>query len=485
MGLTGFVRRGRYLAWAGIVLASLVLLKARATPQLQAQSATTTGVAFELLGSIGGSVRGLSAKGERIFARIGQRLVVLDVVDASRPRVLGSALTGAGSGLAVVAGHAYLPGDLGIEVFDVTAGMSPVRRAVLPAPGTPGEVPWLDVRADAARSLLFARSDRTVDVINIESPAAPQILSHIDQGESVNLIAIAGSNLVVAAYNGLTIYDTADAGQPATISRASLIGVRGMAALSPDSIAVVSDAGRRIELHLFSIDRGVLAEQSVVALDYALGWWVMERPAGRLWLSDSARQMMAFDVDDLTAPQLVVRVDGDYDLLAPIADLVWTTGPSHTVSAFSVADPLAPTLAGVYDEPAGVFDVQIDANSVISLGGFTRADDRWNYDVTVVDATDPRSLKWVGSRGLSMPRRLDLPWDGLSTGPFLAAWNGLASIVWGWHLYEPSHLELVNTRDPALRRQPHHRRKWIGAATARDWRLLGQGRCQAWSPRRC
>jgi hypothetical protein len=241
-------------------------------------------------------------------------LRVIDIFNPVSPAHVAKFQTPDASNVIVDAGYALITSKDNLWVLDVSDPLTPTligqtaiemlelhRVEMLGALGGTARIPWAFL-ADAACN--HPSCSASLKVVNLANPAAPQVTSIFDDGNSISSMALAGDYMYACTGNhrddifDFVIWDVANPTQPAQVSTTDLYA---------------------------------RCRDTVVVGQYA---YVTQR-----------NEMLIFDVSDPSAPAEV----GSYMPVKPITELVADAGLLYAknaaqLSVLDISNPVSPTL---------------------------------------------------------------------------------------------------------------------------------------------
>lgn len=354
-------------------------------------------------------VKGLAVDGDRLVAvgwgayvEASGYLIVLDIADPARPRVLGQRSLEPVNFPGAVATRGGL-----VYLLDEGAGKLHVIDATDPA----------DIRFDRTVAVgpvdmedrLYLAGDRLwmtsggLDLVafDLVGPAAPR---------EIGRFAPSGEPLVDVAFAGDLAYATDEAGflhvvdirSPAAMAR--VFGVH----VGPEAASIAAGDGYLHVVRSYGVTTLTLANPrrpepiGTLEIDDVLGLGTYTRThigmaRGHVFLISDDGTLRAIDYADPANPELVAsaRVLPIVEDVAVEDDVAYIAADWGGLWTFDVADPAAPRLLGMTDvdadeiNPAGLSTLTVS-------GGFVYAFDAWDGMLYTIDATDPAAPEVLG-----------------------------------------------------------------------------------------
>jgi hypothetical protein len=467
------------LAWVVCLLLASHVPPAISTPLV----AATTSVAIPTeIGKLGGAISSVAVRGTLAVAGDLQGILLIDIMDPSRPFLISSLdLGGEAKDLALAGNLVYVANFQGsLQIVDIANVFAPRLRGNLPIDGGPSGI---DVANGRAAIAAFNGGLQIVDVSNPDAPALVGVapLGNVNEpGDwirgSVQDVRIAGDLVYIASSGALEIFD---AGNPARMKRLSFrdmvaenlggtwaldvvdnrvyiaAGPSGLVMLdvslptAPRVIATLDMPGYIIGVQI-SGERAYLAERegglqlvdlSIPDQPQRLGRIDMPGSTVRLtvasnqvYLADSGGGMTIVDVGG-DNPRLL----GYYGVAGNSSEIV-VVGNRAYVGSFEglviadISTPARPRVLGALGFPGFVYDIAV-AGDMVYVGSDLRGQEEFNYDdaeVWLVNVHDPTAPRIVSS--------LHFPNDGV---------GDLA--IFGSTLYAAMHrqgLQLIDVAKP-------------------------------------
>lgn len=259
-------------------------------------------------------------RGDNIFLPIGSgvdSLFVLAASPASAPELLATSSVG-GNDLAFSGDVMYSVNGLDLRISDVS---DPVHISLLQTvnaytgwPMSPAALAIQGNHLYVAGAGPSTAGARTLQVLDISDPLAPQLRGHVD-GCFANDISVQGNHAYVAGReHGLCIYDISDPDQPVLVSHSGSTGFASAIEIA-GSLAYVRNAGRFGDsLAIFDITdpaspvlKGLVTLSDVMSAGYGnLGFAVLD---GRAYVGMWS-QVAVVDITDPATPALLGELSG-------------------------------------------------------------------------------------------------------------------------------------------------------------------------------
>jgi hypothetical protein len=304
---------------------------------------------------LGGPATAAALQGDYAYLGIGPQLVVLDISNPEKPRLVGSSerLEGSVRGIAVKGNFAYVSGNR-LQVVDISDPGSLVKGPSLALPGRPG-----NILAVSGELLFVSGSEHGVHLLDISEPAAPAILGYYPMAAPALSLAATGKTLFVADGDGLRIADLSDPARPASLAFLDLPGEVTGLVLNEDFLYVASGGHG---LRVVDISEPAAPQETGFLVTPGDLWHIS--PCGRLaCLLDANGRMLLADVSNPAIPELLPDRLGGFGSQAGLAgksDLAIVVGGRAGLSLIDLRNPLDPAVvqlrleSGAGDgEPAG------------------------------------------------------------------------------------------------------------------------------------
>lgn len=307
------------------------------------QAQASDEASLELVGQVGGHASAVATDGSYAYVGAFQRLVVVDVRDPFRPRIVGQT--------------EMLPnfGGIGFE------GRTPHDMRF------PGSISSVAVVDD---TVLVADRGAGLTAVDVSNRAAPRIVGSVapltrPQIPDLTSLQVVGSTAyLTAGPDGLVMFDVSTPSAPRRVGKlffsadanaASVAGGYAYVALGADGVQVVDVSDPSAPREVGQLDTPGMAFDIIVAGDLA-------------YIADSASELTVADVSDPTAPRIVAQLDLGMDdrkgafVLALYGSTAYLGGMVIPLHVIDVSDPLAPRLVNVVTSPLQA----ISANGALS-----------------------------------------------------------------------------------------------------------------------
>ncbi len=241
-----------------------------------------------------------------------------------------------GRGITLSGETAYLVGNYGLQVIDITDTESPVLVGSIGLP---------DYRAYAVTlsgSIAYiADCEAGLQIVDVSTPANPAIIGSIDTYDASD-IAISGATVYLADGENLKIIDVTDPSNPSMITSILSVGVRGVVVIN--NLAYV----------------GVGASFKIL------------------------------DVSDSSSPVVVGSVDlPNYGASkVAVSGTIAYVGNLSSLQIIDVSDPAFPNIIGSVDLPTYVNGVDISGNTAYVANS--------NYGLQIIDVRNPSNPAIIG-----------------------------------------------------------------------------------------
>lgn len=392
-------------------------------------------------GQIGGGISAVAVEGNLVYLAVGPRLLALDAgpLPASLVQVASSAFAPDPiSALAVSGGYAYLVGEDGLHVVEVSpperfrevahvelANASHVavlgKHAYVLAEGlqivdvSQPDRPRLVGTLDTARGNGIAADERYVyvtflvpsddpgaapidggvQVIDISDPGDPREIGRLELDAQPRAVSAAGGYAYVASTRGLSVVAAVPEPREAGFIEAP-DGFRGVAVsgdhayVLADGIGVIEVADPEAPQQIASLETGTGLERVVVAAGYA-------------YVVDTDRGLLVADISDPTAPREVAihKVVGPA-VRAAVAGRFAYVASSGTLWIADLSNSASSRYVGRFQSPEGFGRLAVADGRVLLTEAGT--------GLRVVDVADPTSPREVGL----------VPLEGIGNGDIVA-----------------------------------------------------------------
>jgi hypothetical protein len=406
--LGGNVRNiSRLLLISALMVATvcLIALPHRRAAAAHRPAAPGQSAALTLLSQIGGATDGLAIQGDRLYAGVGPRLVVLDIADATHPRVLGDVmLSGRVTDVAVSGQFAYVAADYaGLQVVDVGDPAAPLVVGSLLGPHVTET--W-GVYLDSGRVYLAEVTDVTsqLTAVDVSNPAMPRALGVYEPASGyLSGAFVVASRAYLTDGDDLFIVDFTDPAHPsdlgtyATPGEAQGVWVTGGRAYVNDVIRL-TDFDYAYSMLIVDVTDGTapkpVSSYAVVAPEVLRGI-VVAGTTAYLSLSDAVRILNVQDpvnVTDLGQLELI----GGPSVLTVAGTRLAIGQDSGGFVLVDAANPATPRIVGSYVVPGSPDDVTVSGDRAYLAEGYFAAGLRL---LGVADPAHPATQGFVDTPG--------------------------------------------------------------------------------------
>jgi hypothetical protein len=407
-----------------------------ATRQAAAQDAPTV----ELASRVGGLPFDVAVQGNFAYVGVGPDLVILDVSDPGFPVSVGQSGSTPGiiTSVAVAGNYAYIIKQYrasSLHILNVANATAPVEVGFYVVPGNAGKM----VVAVAGDYAYIAAGDQGLHIVNVSDPSAPTEAGVYATPGSAYSVAAAGSYVYVAEAPRNTGVDwvggglrTIDVSNPAALSEtgfvsgsfASSVAVSGSFAFVVDGSNTLhalslADPATPTEVGAYTLPWG--AVDVAVAGDYA---YVAVTTSG-LHIISVANPSTLTEVSFYAGAQYAFRVAAAGDYAYITEDHGWDAQNwvAASLHVLNVSNPLAPTLAGIYDAPTDTLSVAVQGNYAYVADG--------RRGLSLLNIANPENPVQVG--------RYDTPGDG---------WDVVVQGNYAYVADGPTGMRVINVANP-------------------------------------
>jgi len=159
-------------------------------------------------------VAGIEVIGSLAYLSGNRGLQVVDVSNPRQPKVVfaGADVFEPVADIAVANGRAYvLHGTQGLQVYDISSPSAPTLSGVVPLVGSATKI-------TVAAGFAYIIGDRTgVQIFSLSNPDSPQLVASVEPEVQTLAVKVHAGRLHVTNYLGLRIYDIADPAQPVVV----------------------------------------------------------------------------------------------------------------------------------------------------------------------------------------------------------------------------------------------------------------------------
>jgi hypothetical protein len=390
----------------------------------------------------------VTVSGSHAYLATSFGLVVADVSDPSRPRLVADAQRNEGTrfdALFVAEGRAYLAGRH-LEVYDVSEPAAPRRL------GSYGE----GRGAGSGRRGLFVAGGHAyflgdgllvgLLVIDVRDPAAPRLAGrYAGDGRGFDDVFVLGDRAFLADRSGLEVLDVSDPARPELVERYGTFLPARRIALAGGLVYAASWEPPAVGLEIFDLAIAPAPPRLAGRYDTTLTVSDVLASGSLLYVTDNHASLHVFEASDAAAPRRVGRYEnrrraerrGGIELVnrvfvsgetAYVFDQ--TTYSTTVLETIDIGDPSSPELVGRFD--AGLFA----GDSFLSDGhaylAYTDYDARGLFEarLEVLDCRDPAFIRPAGAYATS----------GHARGVFVSGAHAYLSVDDGY--------DLLDVRDP-------------------------------------
>lgn len=384
--------------------------------ELREQHRAQQTLSLPVIGQLGGPVNAVKVVSPYAYIGMGPRLVVVDISDPARCRIVGlsAILPGIVTDVEVVEGRAYVTTSAfvdawigGLAVVDVTTPQSPRWVGSLPI-----GLPAAAVQVTGDRAFLTAgwtdaegRGRGALIAVDITDGAKPQQIGQLDlpPGIQTGGLAVQGTMAYVAGGRaGLQIIDVGNPPRMRTVAVAALPNEARAVAVSGTMVYVAGGyAG------LLVVDVATAAEPRLVVEHPALVAEAIDVADDRVYLAGSGN-LKVFSISDPLSPWLVSSADmpgaaADVDVLGGVAYIAIGVTDAIVNGLTSSLGPIGGGLVAVDVSAAGLgrqlgaIDTIGDARAVQLSGdrAYLAGGDARRFDI--IDVGNPAVPMLVGS----------------------------------------------------------------------------------------
>ncbi len=323
-------------------------------PRVELREAETA----QIVGRMGGTTRALAVTGDRVYAGIGDQLVVFDVSDTHSVLKVGETvalgatvidLAADGDTVFVAAGAA------GLQVFDVSDPSGPRRRAILGLPGSAHGV------ALCGRHVCVGADEFGLVVVDVMDLDRLRPLGRLRGIGAVRALAAVGSHVFLAqGANALRVVDVgipSDPHQIGYLADGTPDGTARDIAVAGGHAFVIGDSeGVRI------IDIGdptLPTEAAYVSVGSTSS--AVTILGGHAFLADLELGLQVLDITDPAAARLVGEhaVEGGLGAVTAASSRIYAGSGRVNLVAYDAVDPTTPRELARYAPPSGTASVAV------------------------------------------------------------------------------------------------------------------------------
>ena len=344
-----------------------------------------------LVGQIGGPVQAVAVSGDRVYAGIGLRMVVLSAAtleETGATRPFPQFI----EDIAVEGGRAYLAaGGAGLRIVDVSDPTRPVEIGVWDSPG------YAEGVAVSGNVVYLADGPLGLRILDVSNPALPVELASAYVMQNVCKVALTGGYAYLAAGgSGLLVVEVTDPRRPVETAVLDTPGHAYHVAIKADK-AYIADGWQGV------LVAGIADPSHPVPVGSApTNGWAMHLCVshGRALVANSGFGLLVLDLADPSHPIEVASWDETPIAairVAALGDVAYIADRDWGVRAVDLADPSAPHLSAGYPTVTGVQSVAVQGHYAYAGAGFS--------GVQVVDIADPSRPVRVGgwASGANIP----------------------------------------------------------------------------------
>jgi hypothetical protein len=180
---------------------------------------------LEVVAQQGGQSRAVAGQDDLVYVGVGPRLLVFDQSVSTELTQVGQSdpLPGLVNDITLVDDLAYVAGDAGLQVLDLSAPTEPRSIGGLPTALT---AEYVAVQDDIAYLLAGRRQTGAgqLYLIDIADPTSPRQMAALDLSAFPNGLALGSAVLYIGQGDGLRVFDVSDPTNPVEISQISSYG---------------------------------------------------------------------------------------------------------------------------------------------------------------------------------------------------------------------------------------------------------------------
>lgn len=336
-------------------------------------------------------------------------LQIIDLSIPGAPFVVGSIDT-PGSAVDVAASGDYVyVADGDVRVIDVSLPESP---DLVGGVGLPFSARCLCVSGSLAYAASGSGEEGVVDVLDLQDPASPAVLSELDISDDSRDIRVQGDQLFVTAGRRLVVVEVSDPLYPRLLGETvPLDGPRSLG-LAVDGIQAYVGVGSSLDVidvsHPLSAPLlGSYRYASSVSVDYQDGFVYLLN-------TDYVCKLVSFDVSDPTNPHPVDdTIVGDFGSAVAVAGGFAYTAALTGLSIVDISNPSSLRGISTTPLPSEPWDVAVEGNYAFVADYYS--------GLVVVDVSEPESTEivaqmFVGGSGQSIAVSGTLAYVGTDLG---------------------------------------------------------------------
>lgn len=353
-------------------------------PYVAAPEAEPPTLPADLLKQLGGAFGPVAVEGDLAAVGVGKSLVLLDISDPDRVRVAGQGrpLGDQVMDVRLRPPHAYVAAWRdGLVVYDISEPARP--RVVAHDPSTEGR--GFRMVAD---TLYLTAAAQGLRILDISRPDAPREIGRVRGMEAYDVEVLGSWAYVATGAKGLKLVDVGDPAAPRAV--ADLFTPAGFAysdrvntawSLTRDGETLyISPGPSDVCLRIFDLADPERPRELAQVHQQPWGWGrATAVQAGRLFFA-GLNGLHVLDVSDPTAPVELASLPEARRGVAARGHHVYAAG-ADGLTAYDMTDPRKPRRLGGYQAPRLPFDVAVSGDR-----GYV-AD--WNAGVHAFDLSDP------------------------------------------------------------------------------------------------
>lgn len=335
-----------------------------------------------LVGQIGGPVQAVAVSGDRVYAGVGLRMVILtaatlEETGATRPFPQFI------EDITVEGGRAYVAaGGAGLRIVDVSDPTRPFEVGVWDSPG------YAEGVAVSGNVVYLADGPLGLRILDVSNPALPVELASAYVMQNVRKVALTGGYAYLAAGgSGLLVVKVTDPRRPVETAVLDTPGHAYHVAIEADK-AYIADGWEGVEVASITDPSHPVPVGSAPTNGWAMHVCVSH---GRALVANAGFGLLVLDLADPSHPIEVASWDETPIAairVAALGDVAYIADRDWGVRAVDLANPGAPRLAADYSTVTGVQSVAVQGHYAYAGAGYS--------GVHVVDIADPSQPARVG-----------------------------------------------------------------------------------------
>jgi len=340
-----------------------------------------------------GQVQGVALQGDFAYiADMNSGLSILDLSDPSAPTLTGKCDPNEmrSTDIQVAGQYAFLIEGPYVQVIDASNPTKPVEVGSLYNQGG-----WVVNSTLNGDRLYLADLDRGIRIINLSDPLHPYqegiYETPSNGGEAapgVHAIAVYNDDVIFAAFNtrGICAIDVSDPVNPTVISELGWVSAQEMVISGQYLYATESCRG----LYIYHINEDFsLEEVNFIQSDGWANCVAIDGSYAYLTTATNNEQLVSpgkMEVIDISVPE-EASIVAELELPRYANDVAFANGyltlgcESGAVITLNVADPMSPSIAGMYDQFGYIVDVSLSGNIMAVADGVK--------GLSLVDISDP------------------------------------------------------------------------------------------------